>query len=85
MQVAKDSPLQISSFGTYLGRKFQIKELLHKLTSALVWNEWQIEFEDSEKAWIKEAQGTWAIFYFRSLDAGWLIRLFVNPLIGLEV
>ncbi len=67
MQVAKDSPLQISSSGTYLGRKFQIKELLHKLTSALVWNEWQIEFEDGEKAWIKEAQGTWAIFYFRSL------------------
>jgi hypothetical protein len=67
MQVAIDSPLQILSSGTYLGRTFQIKEVFHKLTFALAWNEWQIEFENGEQAWIKEAQGNWFVFRFISL------------------
>ncbi len=64
MQTPTDSPIQIGTQGSFRGRAFRVIELFRKWTNQESWNEWQIQFESQEKAWIKESQGTWFLFQF---------------------
>jgi hypothetical protein len=57
------SPLQIGTEGVYQGIGFQIigrMKLAWKLGS---WNEWFVVFDNGDKSWLAEAQGSYAISY----------------------
>ncbi len=57
------TPFQIGTVGSYHGDSFEIIGRTRLAWSDGAWNEWNIIFDDGNKAWLAEAQGTYAICY----------------------
>ncbi len=65
---AHDSPLQIGSTGEFNSENFSVIGCKKKVTNQISWLEWLILFEDSKLGWIREAQGTWSLFFFEAAN-----------------